>query len=163
MDQIVVHLSINHATFPRIQSFLSHLQIGPVVPGNTVTQSGSDRSKAKLGTGSRSNGSRYAKLSQKDTNNKSGVHVGKPSTHIWSTLYVGLNNGPTKVPSISEQPLRCEQQEEIELSTIAHTGEVVVKEGTAHGVPSAAVPSLSKCANQETTEQLDGVRVRKNV
>lgn len=159
MDQIVVHLSINHATLPRIQSFLSHLQVGPLIPETTVAQSASDRSKGRNGTGSRSNHSKYAKLSQNDVN-KSGS---RQSSHVWSALYAGFNKGLGRAPSISEQPLRAERHDAIELSTMVHTGEDVHKEGKVHRVQSAAISLSSDSANQENTTPLGGVRVRKDI
>ncbi|USP78385.1 hypothetical protein yc1106_05659 [Curvularia clavata] len=157
MDQIVVHLSINHATLPRIQNFLSHLQVGPLIPETTVAQSASDRSKG----GSRSNNSKYAKLSQNDAN-KSGPNIGRQLSHRWSTLYAGLNKGLGKEPSISEQPLRSERHEEIELSTMVYVGEDVHREGKVHRGQSAAISLSSDGANQDTAT-LGVVRVRKDI
>lgn len=163
MDQIVVHLSINHATLPRIQSFLAHLQVGPLIPEAAVAQSASDRSKGRSDTGSRCNHSKYAMLSQKDVNSKSESNPGRPSSHVWSALCAGLNKGFAKAPSISEQPLRGERHEDIELSTMIHAGEDISKEGKVHGVQSAAISLSSDGGNQDRINSRGGVRVRKDI
>lgn len=36
MDQVVVHLSLNHATLPRIHVFLSNMQTGLLIPRLTI-------------------------------------------------------------------------------------------------------------------------------
>jgi hypothetical protein len=105
MDQFVIHLSINHATLPRIQIFLSNLQTGLLdmqIP--TVYRP-----------------SRFSKRSQPDRT-KSNQDSTLQSHHTrlswcWPQM-LGMTS--SKASSISEHPLQLRPELDIELSTVVH-------------------------------------------
>jgi hypothetical protein len=138
MDQIVVHLSINHATLPRIQSFLSHLQIDSLGSRVTVAQSDSNRDRTK------NSAATYRRFSK-------------------SAFCTGINRGVNKAPSISEQPLRCQQHEDVELSTLVDARKNVFTGGKMHHARSAATSLSNKGADRESKCQSEGVRVQKDI
>jgi hypothetical protein len=113
MDQIVVHLSIGHATLPRIQTFLSHLQIGGI---------STNMSSGQSGTRTTAQGRVSAAKATQDYLRRS--KVGQTSEKAWNSLCSRLTGSLKRSPSISEQPLRYRQQQQgIELSTIVCSGE----------------------------------------
>lgn len=151
MDQIVVHLSINHATLPRIQTFLSHLQIGSSSSKATGAHSSSNRGKTQ------SSSVAYV-------THTSGSKIGQQSTKMLNVVCKKFKVGLAKAPSISEQPLRYEQQEDIELSTMVHAGKSALREGGAHEGPSATALISSEVVHEEEgSSQVDGVRVQKDI
>jgi len=148
MDQIVVHLSINHATLPRIQTFLSHLQLGGM-----STNMGAGRSGIRTTSKGRSSA---AKTTQ------DVLKVGRTSDKAWNSLCNRLTGSLNRTPSISEEPLR--QQQGIELSTIVYSGNGEAKHRHVEQSRSAAT-SLSSSregmTREDITGSLGGVRVQK--
>jgi hypothetical protein len=157
MDQIVVHLSINHATLPRIQTFLSHLQIGGM-----STHMGASRSGTRTTSKGRSSA---AKASQ---NHLNGNKVGRTSDKAWNSLCNRLTRSLNRTPSISEQPLRQQQQQQqqqqgIELSTIVYSGKGEVEQRNVEQGQSAATSLSSEgLIREESTGRLGGVRVQRD-
>lgn len=148
MDQIVVHLSINHATLPRIQTFLSHLQIGGM-----STHMGASRGGIRTTSKGRSSA---AKTTQDD------LKVGRTSDKAWNSLCNRFTGSVNRTPSISEEPLR--HQHGIELSTIVYSGKDDATHRNMEQSRSAAT-SLSSSREGLTREDiagsLGGVRVQK--
>lgn len=113
MDQIVVHLSIGHATLPRIQTFLSHLQIGGMSTNMSSGQGGTQTTAQGRGSAAKATQD-YLRRSK----------VGRTSEKAWSSLCSRLTGSLKRSSSISEQPLRHRQQQQgIELSTIVYSGD----------------------------------------
>lgn len=113
MDQIVVHLSIGHATLPRIQTFLSHLQIGGMSTNMSSGQGGTQTTAQGRGSAAKATQD-YLRRSK----------VGRTSEKAWSLLCSRLTGSLKRSSSISEQPLRHRQQQQgIELSTIVYSGD----------------------------------------
>jgi hypothetical protein len=152
MDQIVVHLSINHATLPRIQTFLSHLQIGGM-----STHMGASRSGTRTTSKGRSSA---AKTSQ---NHLNGNKVGRTSDKAWNSLCNRLTGSLNRTPSISEQPLRHQQQQGNELSTIVYSGKGKAEQRNVEQGRSAATSLSSEgLTREESTGRLGGVRVQRD-
>lgn len=151
MDQIVVHLSINHATLPRIQTFLSHLQIGGM-----STHMGASRSGTRTTSKGRNSA---AKISQ---NHLNGNKVERTSDKAWNSLCNCLTRSLNRTPSISEQPLR-QQQQGIELSTIVYSGKGGAEQRNVEQGRSAATSLSSEgLTREESTGRLRGVRVQRD-
>jgi hypothetical protein len=148
MDQIVVHLSINHATLPRIQTFLSHLQISSM-----STHMGGARTTSKERSGT-------AKTTRKQLN---GKKVERTSNKAWNPLSNCLTGSLNRTPSISEQPLRRPQQQQgIELSTIVCSGKGEVEQRyVEHGRSAATSLSSEGLTREGGTGWLGGVRVQR--
>ncbi len=149
MDQVVVHLSINHATLPRIQTFLSHLQIGGM-----STHMGASRSGPRTTSKERSSA---AKTSE---NHLNGNKVGRASDKAWDSLRNRLTGSLNRTPSISEQPL-THQQQGIELSTIVYSGKSEAEQRNVEQDRSAATSSEG-LTREQSTDRLEGVRVQKD-
>lgn len=133
MDQIVVHLSICHATLPRIQTFLSHLQIGGM---STNMGSGQGGTRMIQGRSSAARSTRdYVRRSR----------LGQTSEKAWSSLCDRVTGSLKRSPSISEQPLRHRQQQQgLELPTIVYPGEDECEERNVELGRSLAVSLASK-------------------
>jgi hypothetical protein len=150
MDQIVVHLSINHATLPRIQNFLSHLQIGPMSLHMTKTQNTAPTSRVRN--------------TQPDKSQTNG-HKAEPTTYkALNSLYNRLTGTISRSSSISEQPLRYRQERGIELSTIVYAGKGELDQQNAQSGRSAATSLSSDDLNrEESSDQGRGVRMQKDI
>jgi hypothetical protein len=148
MDQIVVYLSINHATLPRIQTFLFYLQIGSM-----STHMGGARTTLK-------EKSSTAKTTRKQLNEKK---VGRTSNKAWDPLSNCLTGSLNRIPSISEQPLRRPQQQQgIELLTIVCSRKGEVEQRYAeHGRSAAPLLSSGGLTGEEGAEWLGGVRAQR--
>jgi hypothetical protein len=136
MDQIVIHLSINHATLPRIQTFLSHLQVDHMGIQMTAAYTNTPLS------GERSNTAPFKDHPrQHATAHQSNAHETRRTSYKgWNTLCTSLVGSLNRTPSISEQPLT---EQSIELSSTGFTrkGETAQKREWEHG--RSAATSLS--------------------
>ncbi|KAH8711967.1 hypothetical protein GQ44DRAFT_714188 [Phaeosphaeriaceae sp. PMI808] len=123
LDQVVVHLSINHATLPRVHIFLSNLQTGLLVTRLTTSavntnSKGSKHSRdadASLplsGTDERGRSSHWKWRQKSD---------GSFSKRKLMKLLKLDHDDTTKEGSISESPLRLQLEQEFELSTTIYT------------------------------------------
>jgi hypothetical protein len=153
MDQIVVHLSINHATLPRIQNFLSHLQNGGMSFHMDATRSG-------LGPMSK----RRSSAIQTGQSHSHGRAVEQASNNTWNSLRSRLTGSINRTPSISEQPLRFQPQTGIELSTIVYSGMGQLDQINLEQGRSAATSLSSEgLAREERAGGLGGVKVQTDV
>jgi hypothetical protein len=150
MDQVVVHLSINHATLPRIQNFLSNLQLGPLRLDVSGSQSGMQTATTRSGQPSK---------------RKSTGHQAEPTSHrAWNALCNHLTGTVSRTSSISEQPLRHEREQGIELSTIVYTGKGGLEQRNAeHGRSAATSLSSDGLDRLGNRDQQGGVRVQKDI
>jgi hypothetical protein len=150
MDQVVVHLSINHATLPRIQNFLSNLQIGPISVHMPASQSGMQTATARS--------------DQPKERRSTGDKVEPTSHRAWNALRSHLTGTVSRKSSISEQPLRHEEDQGIELSTIVYTGKGGLEQRNGeHGRSAATSLSSDGLDRRGTRDQQGGVRVQKDV
>jgi hypothetical protein len=134
MDQIVIHLSINHATLPRIQIFLSNLQTGLLDMHVPVTYR------------------RSRDLQQPDRAKPRQDHKLRSGYGYWSSWRTRLSSmTSSKAPSISEHPLRLQPELGIELQT---TVQAEVRESRE---------SSDNALRGSEISRIDGVRVKKEV
>ncbi|PVH99995.1 hypothetical protein DM02DRAFT_655868 [Periconia macrospinosa] len=149
LDQVVVHLSINHTTLPRIHVFFSNLQTGLLVTQVTAR-----------GENSRSKGSKQTDEQERSSgwkwSNKSRGSLSK--SKMIKMLRIDRSER-RKEGSISESPLRLQPEQGIELSTTIYAErcstssasgknedrEMWNQESTSSGLPSTTLPkSLSR-------------------
>jgi hypothetical protein len=146
MDQIVVHLSINHATLPRIQNFLANLQLGPISVHVPASSHSDEQSK-----------------------HQSAVHKLDPTSPTSQRAWNAICNhftGTVSVPSISEQPLRYQQERGgIELSTIVYSdkGEQLEQRNAENGRSEATSLSDEGLSRERSSGQRGRVRVQKDI
>lgn len=158
MDQIVVHLSINHATLPRIQIFLANLQtatIGLQMPVDRISSTmGSKTPKSK----STQDDDEHPTITSRDRSKSKGRWRYKSWHAIKDTI---STKSTTKAPSISEHPLRLQPEQGIELSTTVYTGdgESTRSNGQQQSYGPATLPNEG-LARDETR---GGVRVHKEI
>lgn len=121
MDLVVMHLSLNHATLPRVHVFLSNLQTGLLVTRLTTSAVNSnskgskrspdaDESLPLSGTDEREHSSRWKWRSGPKSN-------GSRSRGRVLKLLRSNHSDNNKEGSISESPLRLQPEHGIELST----------------------------------------------
>ena len=167
MDQIVIHLSVNHATLPRIQIFLSNLQSGfltMTIPVNDSTFN----SKYSESHPTADNGDNSSPKTSRTGQRKSNGRERRWSKmKNWSPLHTLVNKTTSsKAPSISEHPLRLLPEQGIELSTTVYTGD---NESTRSNIPQNVShnPTLPKTGlgkeYGEGKDNLGGVRVQKEI
>ncbi|KAF2107072.1 hypothetical protein BDV96DRAFT_606870 [Lophiotrema nucula] len=129
LDLIVMHLSINHATLPRVHVFLSNLQTGLLVTRLTTNaistnSKGSKRSpdaddSCETAADGRANSSRWKRWKR----SRSGSYERPAPARSRSSRVLNLlksidrSNDTQKEGSISESPLRLQPEHGIELST----------------------------------------------
>jgi hypothetical protein len=135
MDQLVVHLSITHATLPRIQTFLANLQIGGISLPVEAT-------------------SHLSKTAQSSSNSA--------WTAFRAHLTPNPPRTSTSNTSTSELPLR--ERENIELSTIVYTGKGEVEQKNAeHGRSGATSLSSEGLDRDGNAGKKRGVMVQRDV
>ncbi|KAF2847929.1 hypothetical protein T440DRAFT_520366 [Plenodomus tracheiphilus IPT5] len=163
MDQIVVHLSINHATLPRIQNFLSHLQMGPI---NIFTVRGdTSASRAKVDAAAGQVQAQQRAAAHTNESQSSSSRQGKPFYKAFSALYSSLAGPLRRASSISEQPLKEQPGQGIELQPRAvYTGKNNMEESNARNSQSAATSFSSDVSDRDdSTTQIGVVRVQHEI
>jgi len=122
IDQVVVHLSINQATLPRVHVFLGNLQTGLL----TTRITAKDRPKGTKGSrGPYSGNSSGLHSFKKAISSKNAASSSKPhSNSMLSGLFSSKrSSGYNRKPgSISENPLNLHPENGIELSTSIYAG-----------------------------------------
>ena len=103
MDQIVVHLSLNHATFPRIQNFLSNLQIGYTTMHGSTAQSHIPAPKTHSNTALPKDRSPEQMCAPEDGRQPNEDSMKRLLCTAWNNLYNHLTGGPNRTPNISGQ------------------------------------------------------------
>lgn len=124
MDQIVVHLSINHTTLPDIHNVLSSLHTGGMSTHMGASRGPTCEARDKA-----------IKVGQDHLNEDK---VDEPSDKAWKFWYNGV---AWKMASISEERL---WQQDIELSTITRPGKGEVEQGNVEQGRTAATSLLSE-------------------
>jgi hypothetical protein len=163
MDQLVIHLSINHATLPRIHIFLSHLQTGLLDMHVPPSQNNTLHSRSKTNPAVYDNDDHL----HSPTVTRTGGRERRRSRYTaWNAIRSTLSSGSTKASSISEYPLRLQPEQGIELSTTIYTGDgestrsMLPQQGShVPPLPSEGLPK----DYQEGKDTLGGVRVQKEI
>lgn len=122
LDQVIVHLSINHATLPRVHVFLSNLQTGLLVTQLTTAAPTATRSKGSKRSGDAGDADDAVPLSGTGTRDRSArwkPHGSLSRRKVLRMLNLDRSGGgdAAKEGSISESPLRLQPEQGIELST----------------------------------------------
>jgi hypothetical protein len=154
MDQIVIHLSINYATLPRIQTFFSHLQVSHM--GIQITAA-YPLSIERSNTAPLKDHIQQHHTTTHRAQNHSNAHEARRSSYkAWNTLCTGLAGSLNRTPSISEQPLT---EQGIELSTTVFPGKGETgqrREWEEHGRSTATSLSNEAMGSEVSTGQLAG-------
>lgn len=162
MDQITVHLSINHATLPRIHTFLSHLQIGAMSIQIPATQGDTTAVAPESSVTARKERAQQRATTQPNESQPKRDGKVRILGKIWNAVHDIVVGRLNRASSISEHPLK--HYEEIELSTTIFAGK---SEPVAWIVESnRSVPILlssEALIREDTTHPLGGVRVQKDI
>jgi hypothetical protein len=160
MDQIVVHLSINHATLPRIHTFLAHLQTGLLDMHVPPSQNNTQISKSRTNpTGHGDNDH----LDSPTPTRSGGRERRRPKHTTWNAIRSTLSTKSSKASSISEYPLRLQPEHGIELSTTVYTGDGESTRSILPQNPSNVPPLPREGLPKEDQDKLGGVRVQKEI
>jgi hypothetical protein len=118
VDQLVVHLSINQATVPRVHVFLGSLQTGLLMTRITANQTSHSKRSGNNGNGfSNSNSSTFKKAIWSSSNSS------KLRSSLANIFTPKRSNTQQKASSISENPLNLHPDQGIELSTSIYAGD----------------------------------------
>jgi hypothetical protein len=159
MDQIVVHLSTNHATLPRLQIFLSQLQIGPMSIQAPVLKGDASTSRFWHNVATHTNQLPQEGTSQLSRKQPNRTGIGQVLHNACNAVCNSLTLPLKRAHSISEEPLQCQQDIELRPTTVCVRERACAQKTSQNNLsPAASLPSDSS-NGEDGTNAIEGVRV----